>query len=99
MEKPADDGGEGQLPFRPSRRWRIRSSSSFLAMPSAALTWPWGRDLVMGRSSEGSLTAVPPLRRMYRPSMTGVGRRVRLATVLLRILFPSLQASLRRMTL
>jgi len=53
----------------------------------------------MGQSSCGYLTAVPPLRRMRNPPMAWGGSLEKLAIVFLRILLPSLQASLRSVTL
>ncbi len=79
--------------FRSALRPRIRTSPSRPIVPSAAVTCPWGsgRRMATAASSDGNVT--PPARAARTASTRAGGILDRLATVRLRMRFPSRQAS------
>src|SRR6516225_7895037 len=64
-------------------------------VPSAAATWPWGRERSICRAWEGESKA-SPLRTRRSRSTCGAGHSERLASVRLMILLPTREDSRRR---
>jgi hypothetical protein len=60
-----------RMPSRPSRR----------AVPTAAATWPCGKERVTVKASRSAGMTVPPLSRPRRPSIWAVGQLDRLHRV------------------
>ena len=83
--------------MREAFRSRIRIMPSDLSIPSAAATWPCGRDLRMDTASSRDRNTTPPARKARIASTRAGGILERFATVLLRMRFPSRHASRRRM--
>ena len=82
--------------MRPGLRCRMRRMPSFRQTPRTAAAWPCGQALLMVTASWRRVKTTPPWSMASMASMRNRGSLERLATVRLRILFPSRQVSRTR---